>query len=49
MFLAIIRKWTRSVDKGHVSGRDLSTVFDSVDHELLIAKLNVEAAAREVL
>ena len=38
-----VRKWKRSVDNSKMFGAlltDLSRVFDCLDHELLIAKLN---------
>ena len=41
--LAMLEKWKRSVDSGKAFGAlltDLSTVFDRLDHKLLIAKLN---------
>ena len=41
--LAMLEKWKRSVDKSQMFGAlltDLSKIFDCLDHELLIAKLN---------
>ena len=41
--LAMLEKWKRSVDNSKMIGAlltDLSKVFDCLDHELLIAKLN---------
>ena len=41
--LAELEKWKRSIDNGKMFGAlltDLSKVFDCLDHELLIAKLN---------
>ena len=41
--LAVLEKWKRPVDNSKKFGAlltDLSTVFDCLDHELLIAKLN---------
>ena len=43
MYFGFIRKWIRAVDSGQMFGAlltDLSKVFDCLDHELLIAKLN---------
>ena len=41
--LALLEKWKRAVDSGQMFGAlltDPSRVFDCLDHELLIAKLN---------
>ena len=48
VFLAMLEKWRRSVDRGHVFGTDLSTASGCDYNELLIAKLNAEAAGRGV-
>ena len=42
-FLTMLEKWKRSVDSGKVLGAlltDLCKVFNCLDHEILIAKLN---------
>ena len=39
----MLKKWKRSVDRGKIFGAlltDLSKVLNSLDHELLMAKLN---------
>ena len=38
--LAMLEKWTRPVNSGKASDADLSKVFDCLNHELPIAKLN---------
>ena len=41
--LTLLKKWKNAVDKAKIFGApltDLSTAFDSLNHELLTAKLN---------
>ena len=43
LFLALLEEWKRAVDSGQMFGAlliDLSKAFYSLDHKLLIAKLN---------
>ena len=48
----MIEEWKKSVDNGKAFGvllKDLSKVFDCLDHELLIAKVNVYGFSLPIL
>ena len=48
----MIEEWKKSVENGKAFGvllKDLSKVFDCLDHELLIAKVNVYGFSLPIL